>query len=595
MPIKKLPQHLINKLKAGEIVERPASLVKELLENALDAWATSLEIQIVKWGKERIVVRDNGEGMSKADLQMSIERYATSKIADEEDFFKLQTYGFRGEALASIAEVSSFRVHTRMADDSLPAWLVYELWKDGNAYAVREIVSPVEHGTTVTVEHLFATLPARKKFLKTDGTEWSYIYKYVVEYALVHWDKTFVLTHNWEDKIRVLPANSLLERMSALFMKEWEGKVRDIAYKDEQTELFGLVGDASLHFPTNKYLYCFVNDRPVQDRVVKKAIMDAYQRKIVPGSYPFACIFLVLDPKLVDVNVHPRKAEVKFLDPSSVFSLIKETIIAQFSWEKVNYAAFKQAPVRNRGTKGTVYYGTRATDGSGRAIVDKFWKNPHSGQLIAPEWWVYWTTHSWDAAMEFAWDQIVILGQLWESYIVAQGVHDVYYIDQHALAERIAFEKMRQAVANNGFRSEILLQPVMVTYPLRVSVEPILEQLSTLGFDCSLFGEGKVIVHAVPTVFAERQFDIALVLQRVWWVDELPNDPQELFQTILDEMLGMKACKASIKAGQKLSMPEMKQLLEDGMQMIDGLFVCQHGRPSVVKIERKYLDALFDR
>jgi len=587
MPIKKLPQHLINKLKAGEIVERPASLVKELLENALDAWATALDIRIEKWGKQRIMIRDNGVGMTKQDLKLSIERYATSKIASEHDFFRLQTYGFRGEALASIAEVSSFRMHTRTASDELPQGLVHELWKDGGAYSIREIVSPIEHGTTVIVENLFATLPARKKFLKTDGTEWGYIQKYVIEYALVHWNKSFILSHNGEEKIRVEAATSLLERIGDLFMKEWSGKVREIAYKDEKVALFWLVGDASLHFPSSKYVHCFVNGRPVQDKVIKRAIMDAYQRQIVPGSHPFACVFLEIDPALVDVNVHPRKTEVKFMDPSSIFTLLKETIKAQLWWEKVNYAAFRQEPVRD--------FGVRSSVPTGGNIVDSMWKITTSAPLFPESGWVYWWQHSDDAAMGFAWDQIVILGQLRESFIVAQGVQNVYYIDQHALAERITFEKMRVTVAESGFESEWLLHPLSLEFPSDSDIDEILKKLSTIGFDIELFGEWKVIVQAVPKVFAEWKIDSALILQWVWGSTELPDDPKELFRTILDEMLWMKACKASIKAGQKLSMPEMKQLLEDWMHIIDGLFVCQHGRPSVVKVEKKYVEALFDR
>jgi len=607
MPIKKLPPHLINKLKAWEIVERPVAVVKELLENALDAGATRVVLSIEKWWKKLIRVEDNGSGISADDLMLTIERYATSKIASDSDLERIGSYGFRGEALASIGEVSTFRIQTKHKDSEEPVGL--ELWKDWGSYQTKQIAVPFDHGTVVSVADLFHSVPAREKFLKTDGTEWNYIKQLFLSYCMIHWDKELILENNGKNVFNLKPVESVMERMADLFQDDWEGKWRMVEWKNEQIHVYGVIGDASLHFPSQQYMHIFVNKRPVQDRLLKKSIMDAYERQIVPGSYPFAVLFVDIDPTKVDVNVHPRKLEVKFLDPGGVFTRVKESIKEQLWNQKVNYAAFTKHPVREQYSGGY----SKPT-GVSQQWVDamKSWGDSSErqspsfggdaeafqGSLLGQWWSVSVTSTLWieeSNEMQFADDHIRILGQLRQSYIVAQWVNDVYYIDQHALAERVAFEKMRVSVKEQGFTTEVLLQPLTLSFPKHIDVEPFLEKLSGIGFDGALFGEWKIVLYAIPAVFAEWKIDTALVMQRVRWQSELPDDPKELFGTIIDEMLGMKACKASIKAGQQLSMIEMKNLLEEGMKIIDGLFVCQHGRPSVVKVEKKYVEALFER
>ncbi len=605
MPIKKLPPHLINKLKAWEIVERPVAVVKELLENALDAWATRLVLSIEKWWKKLIQLQDNGAGISAEDLMLTIERYATSKITTDSDLETIKSYGFRGEALASIGEVSTFRIQTRHKDSPDPALVGNELWKDWWVYQTKQVAVAFDHGTIVSVSDLFHSVPAREKFLKTDGTERNYIKQLFLSYSLIHWDKELVLENNWKNIFNLKPCGSVMERLWAIYQDDRAWKWKVVEWSDEKIHVFGVVGDASLHFPTGQNMHIFVNKRPVQDRLLKKSIMDAYDRQIVPGSYPFAIMFVDIDPTLVDVNVHPRKLEVKFLDPGGIFTRVKESIKEQLGEHKVNYAAFTKHPVRPTGvSSGWVEamksWGSSVSDGSqGSWWSVQSWNADAFQWALLGGWWSVSVTSSlWieeSNEMSFADDHIRILGQLRQSYIVAQWVNDVYYIDQHALAERVAFEKMRVAVREWWFATEVLLQPLTVWFPKHLDVEPLLDNLSSIWFDWALFWEWKVVLYAVPAVFAQWKIDCDLVMQRVRWQDTLPDDPKELFGIIIDEMLWMKACKASIKAWQKLSMNEMKQLLTDGMSIIDGLFVCQHWRPSVVRVEKKFVEALFER
>lgn len=596
MSIKKLPQHVINKLKAWEIVERPMAVVKELVENSLDAWATSLKVTIEKWGKKLIKIQDNGEWISKDDLLLTIERYATSKIAQMEDLEHIMSYGFRGEALASISEVSIFRIQTKTKDS--PIW--YELYRSGSHFQIKEIPFATEHGTIVIVEDLFHMIPVREKFLKSDTTERWYIRKLLHEYAMLHFEKQWTIIKDGKNNLTLQPATSVWERLLWLTKPSWSENLKEVAYKDEQLNLYGLVWDASLHFPTWQYVHIFVNERPVEDKLIKKALMQAYQRQIVPWSYPFACLFIDIDPSLVDVNVHPRKMEVKFLDPWSMFTRVKESVQSAIGATKVNYAAFTKTPVQSG-------WLTRQELTWLKDIWSfvKAWKNQTGTGWLTSMFDVSdFSTDSDRPQLLLDGDPIQIIGQLRSSYIVAQWVEDVYYIDQHAVAERIAFEKMKNQWKEEWFTQEVLLQPLSIQPPKDVDVDVLLPLVQTLGFDISWLSESTLVVYAVPRVFVNHQMDIELISQFIrptaqsfhdaW--KELSDDVQyEFFALMLDEIAWMKACKAAIKAWQSLNRLEMEQLLRDANTHISGMFVCQHGRPSVVRVRKSEVEKLFER
>ncbi len=599
MAIKKLPQHLINKLKAGEIVERPASVVKELLENALDAGATRIDISIEQGGKQLIKVTDNGSWIEREDMELTIERYATSKITSENDLENINSYGFRGEALASISEVSSFRIQSKQKWSAI--W--NELWRDGERYNVKEISYADEHGTSVFVQDIFHAIPAREKFLKTDATERQYISKIFIDYALAHTDKHWTLTKDGKQVWNLPPADSLMTRVLQVTKPEWEGNLKPLAYQDEQVELWGLAGDASLHFTSTQYLHIFVNGRPVEDKLIKRAVMQAYERQIVPWTYPFAILFVKIHPSLVDVNVHPRKSEVKFLDPGSMFSLVEMTIKQSIGEMKVNYAAFRQLEVKQTMSADYGRWNTTFADNRfwGVASQNSFWNSAFSWAQQSNVWGFNLfqstlTEYVDDNMLVLDQQPVRLVGQLWNMYITLENEQYLYLVDQHALAERVAFEQMKAMVKKEWFVSEILLHPLTISHPNDVEAEELLERLREFWFDASLFGNNKIIIHAIPQVFAIYQVNIELLFNQLRWAAQKSWEaPAINFDVILDAILGMKACKASIKAGQKLQLAEMAQLIKDWSNYIPGMFVCQHGRPSIVKIEKNEIDNFFAR
>lgn len=595
MSIQLLPQHLINKLKAGEIVERPSAVVKELLENSLDAGATRLHVRIEDGGKQLIKITDNGSWIMSTDLPLAVARYATSKISSEHDLEQIQSYGFRGEALAAIGEVSTLRIQTRAGDEQLPSGAGYELSRTGDDRVVTQIPFAEPQGTTVIIQELFGGVPARKKFLKSTTTERYHIRTLLMNYLLVHRDKEWSVWHQGKSVRLVAAAGSFLERVAAVTNQERSKHLRIFETGDEQLQLWGVLGDAALHFSSPEQVRFFVNRRPVDDKIIKKALLQVMKRQLPAGMYPFAYLFVDIDPKLLDVNVHPRKSEVKFLDPGNIFTFVTKTIEGQLGDQKVSYASFTKQPVQY----GKWYNATNNARPSWFPVdlikQQQGYQSASSGSFFADE----------DVAADLIveGESVQIVGQLRQTYILASSVTGLYVIDQHALAERIAFERLKTAAAETGFTAQAVLQPIIVHVDTTTDSDAWSELLAPLGIDCSWFGVGKMIVHAVPEIFVTYALDIQLLFNHLLNqqdrlfgdLQQLTAHPQELLGAILEEIFGMKACKTSIKAGQQLSMLEMQQLLRDAAQHIPGMFVCQHGRPCVMKIPKEEIEVLVGR
>lgn len=587
MPIQRLPDYLVNKLKAGEIVERPASVIKELVENSLDAGANEIVIDLWDGGKKMIKVEDDGEWIHTEDIDLVLERYATSKIEDEDDLYSISSYGFRGEALASISEVSKLTIQTKRADSTIGQTLS----KIGQEIHVRAMSFAWGHGTTVIVEDLFFNTPVRQKFLKSPQTEYFYCYDLFLNFALIHRDKHRVLKKDGKMIFDLPAASDLLTRFTGIFKKEWESNVRILDFDQWPLRMYGVLSDASLTFGSQENIRIFVNARPVQDRILKKALLTAYERQIHPGTYPLALLFVDVDPEHVDVNVHPRKLEVRFADPGSIYQAVSLAVKSTLGNEKI-----MDIP------RETLDKIASTTFSSNSDFLNNPFRAAH-GQNHAHGQYGQWsmlqfsfddrvnipTTSGEEIHIETDNLHYTVVGQLWNMYIWLQAEDGLYLIDQHALAERIAFEKMKKKANEEGRAPETLLQPVTIEIPRSMIIEDKIEELQKLWFDVSIFGENKLIVHAVPKVFVEQQIDMEKLLNIT-----LHKSPLS-FETILDELYAMKACKSSIKAWQKLSMLEMQRLVEDGFSHIDWMFVCQHGRPFFIKLNRPDLDGLFDR
>lgn len=606
MSIHRLPDFVINRLKAWEVVQRPASLLKELVENSLDAGATELIITINDGGKSFLSLQDNGCGIELSDMDLLLERYATSKIDSEQDLFSLKSYGFRGEALASIAEVSKISVLTKTKYAEIWTKLV----RRGNENVIKHLGVPFEHGTLITVEDLFYNVPARLKFLKSAQTEFYYCYNYFVDIALYHYDKAFILKKNDKLVFDLKPARDLQSRILDIFKKDWWEKLIPLTQKFEKLEISGVISDASLRFGSGENIKIYVNERPIQDKIIRKALMDAYVRQITPGEYPLAILMFKIDPSEVDVNVHPAKLQVKFADSQMIYQVVYQTISELLGKHKIWFVGSEF--FQWKGTASSPSFAQSSAFPSQKPDFSAFLaaegKEGQKSDFLSP--WIggrkaenealfgLWGSQisqfgSLDAEHnqeQFYFHKDIgeyqILGQLWNMYIALQADTALYLIDQHALAERIAFEKMKNS---QDLTSESLLQPLKFEVTQIAHLEQKIEELNQLGFEISLLSENVIVIYAIPKVFVQYPVDMWVLLNHVLYLEEIT------FDHLLDGVYATKACKASIKAGYKLSYLQMQQLVQDGFELIPGMFVCQHGRPFFVKMDKKHIDGLFDR
>ena len=331
MAIHRLPDYIINRLKAWEIVQRPASVIKELVENSLDAGAENIEICINDWWKSLISVQDDWSGIELSDMDLLLERYATSKINNEEDLFNIKNYWFRWEALACIAEV----IKTTVISKTTYSEIWTKLTRRGAENIIKNVPVGFEHWTFISIEDIFYNVPARQKFLKSAQTEFYYCYNYFVDIALRHYNKRFVLKKNDKIVFDLTPQEWLLARITDIYKKDRSANLLDINYTDDRLTLWWVVSDSSLRFGSAENIKIYVNSRPIEDKVIKKALMDAYYRQIMPGEYPLAILILDVKTDMVDVNVHPSKLQVKFRDSRKIYEVIYESVKTALSWNKI--------------------------------------------------------------------------------------------------------------------------------------------------------------------------------------------------------------------------------------------------------------------
>lgn len=573
MAIRKLPEYLINRLKAGEIVERPASILKELVENSLDAWATKIQIDIHDGGKSLISVEDNGSWIELSDMDLLFERYATSKIYGEQDLFNLSSYGFRGEALASISEVSKTTVISKTAYSEIGT----KLTKIGMDPIIKHQPVWFSHGTIVSIQDLFYNVPARLKFLKSSQTEFFYCYNYVVDIALMHIDKAFVFKKNDKVIFDLQPRDSLMERITDIYRKDRSKHIKEIQDASEELSIYGIVGNAQLLFWSAENIKIYVNKRPVQDKIVRKALMDAYYRQIAPGEYPLALLMIDAKPSFVDVNVHPRKLEVKFADSRKVYDIVHSNV-QKALWENRISTISQQFSRIEMISTPTVQQDTMFGVNDFAAVSTVTQAN-----MFSSEW-------QQEQFRDKEIGDYKVIGQLWNAYIIMESTDALYYIDQHALAERILFEKIKSWIKNPEWHaSEILLQPIMIEVTAIPNLDEKIDQINDLWFDVSMIGENKIAIYSVPQIFSVYKIDMEKLFNHIFYLENIT------FDHILDKIFATHACKVSIKAGDRLSLPEMSNLVKDWLSGVPGLFVCQHGRPFFIKTEKWDIDKFFDR
>ncbi len=609
--IAQLSQRLANQIAAGEVVERPASVVKELLENSLDAGATSIEVDVEAGGSKLLKVRDNGAGIDKEDLALALSRHATSKISSLDDLEHIASLGFRGEALASISSVSRLTLSSRAqsATDS-NAWKVEV---EGQAMQVQ--MSPVAHpqGTTVEVRDLFFNTPARKKFLRTEKTEFSRIEEVLQRIALSHFDVSFTLKHNQRVIYNLKGANSEQERqrrVALLCGPAFIDNSVNIDITGAGLRLWGWVSLPTFSRSQADLQYFYVNKRVVRDKLVSHAVKQAYRDVLFHGRHPAFVLFLELDPALVDVNVHPTKHEVRFRDGRLVHDFLFSSLHRALA--DVTPADRLQQAVANSHTESLAVDGTLRLTEPGRVGGEPYqgvnvqgsmrfadagavgYRSPYQGgdrsTAIIQEQLAAYKRLSEDSdipPLGYA------LAQLHGIYILAQNREGLIVIDMHAAHERITYERMKTACANE----ELKVQPLLVPLSIAVSkaeadcADDQRVQLEKLGIVIERASEESIVVRQVPSILRESNIE---QLVRDVLSDILEYGSTERIQSHQDQLLATMACHHSVRANRQLTIPEMNALMRD-MEITERSGQCNHGRPTWVFQSLAELDKLFLR
>jgi DNA mismatch repair protein MutL len=577
--VRRLPDDLANQIAAGEVVERPASVAKELIENAVDARATRIRIDVEGGGVGLIRVSDDGTGMTASDAKLALERHATSKIATLADLGRIQSYGFRGEALPSIASVSRFTLRTRRRIDDAGTEVFVE---GGSAGAVKPCgLAP---GTTVEVRDLFFNVPARRKFLRSLATESAHVTEVAEAAALASPERTLVLAREGRVVREWLRVESRAARVTSAFADEVLAPCRG--------ERGPLRVEAFLSRPERaraaaSALTLLVNGRVVRDRALARAVAQAYGSVLDPMRYPLGAVYVDIDPALVDVNVHPQKAEVRFSDGRAVgealFKILAEELARAFgfpvavrTWNRArgvdpprDYPTVEAAPLPSTGavSEGENRLPWSFATGDGRATTqDEARPYPLFEPLAAPR-------------PSFA--RLGFVAQVKQTYLLCEGVDGLYVLDQHAAAERVTFHRLRQAYVGRDIATQALLFPVRVDVtPSDVAfVEEEQRALAEIGLDVRAVGATTIAVHAMPRLLSRAQPEN--VVRDL--IAELTRSGGRAFSNAVDLVLATMACHGSIRAGDRLSAVEAAALLAS-LDDVDFSGHCPHGRPIVTRI-----------
>ncbi|MBW2476470.1 MAG: DNA mismatch repair endonuclease MutL [Deltaproteobacteria bacterium] len=606
-----LPDTVANQIAAGEVVERPASVVKELLENALDAGASEIFVDVEKGGRSLVRVSDNGCGMTPDDAFMSLERHATSKIRSSQDLFALQSMGFRGEALPAIASVARLRLTTRSQDDEM-GWQIYA---EGGTIRHADPVGAAV-GTIIEVRDLFFNTPGRRKFLRREETEFGHISDVLMRIALARPDIHIRLNHNNRTCLEAYRHKDLHERAAALLGR---ALVADLLPVDIDAErdlgLTGLLSPPGVNRSTTHHLYTYVNNRFVRDRVLQHAILDAYRSLIEKRRYPIGVLFLELPPDQVDVNVHPTKHEVRFRDQGLVHDFVTSAIRRLL--QNVN-PILEREESRAPSIDGTLTVSTGAgltpretsvrlpdQDGSyhaqlTKARVEQALQN-HASTALAGSRSVHVPTvkgkgfelppRSYgESTLPDGWR---LIGQYLNSYLVCQAGEDLVVIDQHAAHERIGFERLRQQLKSGQIASQSLLFPTVMEFDHRetVTINETLDEFERFGFEIEPFAGRSFSVKAIPEILSDHDVE-RLIRDVVAELNDIGRSKQ--LDTAIDRVLMVLACHGMVRAGQALSVQEMEALVNE-IAAIDFGSCCPHGRPVLRRLKRNEVEKFFHR
>lgn len=633
--VKLLDQNTANQIAAGEVVEKPASVVKELVENALDAGAGKIDVTIFEGGTQYIRVADDGSGMTEANAKLAVLRHATSKIRAAEDLMSLHTLGFRGEALPSIASVSNFQLLTRPADEEFAT----SIRIDGGEQTECQQTGG-QAGTTVIVENLFFNVPARRKFLRTNATEGRYINELLTRLALSRPDVRFKLVSNDKEVLSTPGNGSLFDAITALYGKKVSDELLKVDFTGTDVKITGYIGKPTLLKGTRQWQTFMVNGRIINNRMMSKAIDHAYQSQVPKSGFPFAVLMVEVDTHTIDVNVHPQKSEIKFSDDSviykamykvltdaltkpmsakpqqaldllpdselAVFKPVGQGIITDGMPLPKQQSVPKPAPVQQpKPAYADIFKTVPAHEPQPEPVQSEVWKQveyTYTPPKTEPVYTINEVREEFKKQDEVSanvigftdtnneTESIWPIGQVDKTFIIAQSEDTLYLIDQHAAHERILYDKFVNA--HNNIPAQTMLMPLYIDVTAHDTeiIEKHREDFSRLGVDIETAGEALLRVSSLPAdIKADGAEDFIREITKM--LSEMKNiSPSDLRQN----MLHMMACKAAIKAGEVLNMRQMRQLIID-LCNTEHPFTCPHGRPCIIEISSAELYKMFKR
>lgn len=575
--IKILPENLINQIAAGEVIERPSSVVKELVENSLDAGAHNIVIELKNAGKSLIRITDDGCGMNRKDAGMAMQRHATSKISEEKDLWNIGTMGFRGEALASISSVSKFTLKTKSEKDLAGT----EIYCEGGDIKSTGDVG-VSKGTQIEVRDLFFNTPARQKYLKQDSTELKYVGYILNSIFLANPDVSFKYIHNGKEISDLPKVTDLKSRISDVFGVSTADAMFPIFYGGSDFQFDGFVGKPVISRSTSNHQYFFVNKRPIQHYILSNVIKQAFHSLLMEGKKPVFIVNINIDPSLIDVNVHPRKVEIRFEDQKSIVRTLYSSV----------KTALEKNDLTPKGFSESKRYMSDSFPQKQQSFTDHVDKNVIESAMnyhksIADE-----RDHGFLSKDEDKKKIIKSIFQIANSYIVTESEEGLILIDQHAAHERVRYEQLMDQFENQEKSIQPLLVPMEIDFTNDevVIFEENLKIFENLGYEIEKI-EGKYVVNGVPSFLSKEDIDgtVKGVLDDI--ADE--KNPSK-FQGKSEEIIHYMACRSAIKFGQTLQEDEMRALIAQ-MDKLKRPYTCPHGRPTMISLDLDELGKMFGR
>ena len=582
--IRILSDDLANQIAAGEVVERPASVVKELVENSIDAGATLIRLDIESGGKKKIRIMDNGMGMRPEECKLAFSRHATSKIFEFSDLETIQSLGFRGEALPSIASVAKVRCTSARSETQGGKLIVVE---GGTLVEDKDFACP--QGTTIEVAQLFYSTPARSKFLKGDSTEFSHITQVVTQQALAYPAIQFQLTHNGRDVIQTLPTDQIHYRIAELFGADLGKSLVQVSSSSGDYQLEGYVSNPVYTRSNRSAQFCFINGRFVRDKVILHSTQQGYSHLLPKGQHPALFLYLTMDPKLLDVNVHPSKAEVRFAFQQDVHQFVSRSI--REALEKNMQAPIEAVrsesddiPIHSNYRKPikTPSWVGKSEETTSQGNLSDALRTMAGGhgfesQTTTPSSQVTWFDKPPIPVSHLIYSEFEPLGQLDSSFIIMQGKKGLLVVDQHVAHERILYERFREAAKEKKIEVQNLLFPLTVEFsPAETEIlTPHLDRLQQLGLELETFGKNEFLLRSVPAIL--KNIDNEKLLRDT--IELLPKGGDEnVLHDKYEDVLIMMSCRNAIKVNHPLNLDQIRKLISD-LEQTTMPFTCPHGRP----------------